>query len=69
VDTGGAVVVGGAVVAGGAVVVGGAVAAGRAVVVWWSSGGSLVLTPDCEPVVYDSNLAIFPVYSGLPIHR
>jgi hypothetical protein len=51
------------------VVVGGAVAAGRAVVVWWSSGGSLVLTPDCEPVVYDSNLAIFPVYSGLPIHR
>jgi hypothetical protein len=32
-----------------------------------SSGGSLVATPDCKPVVPDSNPAIPPAYSGLPI--
>jgi hypothetical protein len=36
---------------------------------WWlifgSSGGSLVATPDCKPAVPGSNLAISPAYSGL----
>jgi hypothetical protein len=39
---------------------------------WWlimSSGGSLVVTPDCETVVLGSNPAISPAYRGLPIFR
>jgi hypothetical protein len=32
-----------------------------------SSGGSLVVTPDCKPAVLGSNPAISPAYSGLPI--
>ncbi len=34
-----------------------------------SSGGSLVATPDCKPVVTGSNPAISPAYSGLPVLR
>ncbi len=30
-----------------------------------SSGGSLVVTPDCETAVLGSNPAISPAYSGL----
>jgi hypothetical protein len=33
---------------------------------WGSSGGSLVMTPDCKPAVPGSNPAISPAYSGLP---
>jgi hypothetical protein len=39
---------------------------------WWligSSGGSFVVTPDCETAVLGSNPAISPVYSGLPVLR
>jgi hypothetical protein len=32
----------------------------------WSSGGSLVATPECETAVLGSNPAISPAYSGLP---
>ncbi len=35
---------------------------------WWligSSGGSLVVTPDCKTAVLGSNPAISPAYSGL----
>ncbi len=33
------------------------------------SVGSLVAIPDCRAAVLDSNLAIFAVYSGLPVLR
>ncbi len=46
---------------------------------WWligssggtlgSSGGSLVVTPDCEAAVLGSNPAISPAYRGLPVLR
>ncbi len=39
---------------------------------WWvlgSSGGSLVVTPDCKTAVLGSKPAISPVYSGLPVLR
>ncbi len=35
----------------------------------WSSGGSLVVTTDCETAVLDSNPSISPAHSGLPILR
>jgi hypothetical protein len=34
-----------------------------------SSGGSLVVTPDCEAAVLGSNPAISPAYRGLPVLR
>jgi hypothetical protein len=34
-----------------------------------SSGGSLVVTPDCETAVLGSNPAISPAYSGLQALR
>jgi hypothetical protein len=37
--------------------------------VFGSSGGSLVATPDCDNAVLGSNPAISPAYSGLPILR
>jgi hypothetical protein len=40
-----------------------------AVVALGSSGGSLVVTPDCDTAVQDSNPAISPAYSGLPVLR
>jgi hypothetical protein len=39
---------------------------------WWligSSGGSVVVTPDCKNAVLGSNPAISPAYSGLPVLR
>jgi hypothetical protein len=36
-------------------------------ILWGSSGGSLVATPDCKPAVPGSIPAISPAYSGLPI--
>jgi hypothetical protein len=35
----------------------------------WSSGGSLVATPDCEAAVLGLNPAISLAYRGLPVLR
>jgi hypothetical protein len=40
-----------------------------AAIIYGRSGGSFVVTPDCEAAVLGSNPAISPAYRGLPVLR